>query len=443
MRLSVEEITRMTGARGRAGPEVVEGYSIDSRTLRPGEMFFAVRGERDGHAFVDAALDAGAAAAVASRGPLRRQERLLLVPDPKTALQQLAARARESWGGKVVAVTGSNGKTTTKEIAAALLGTRFRVARSEGNLNNDLGLPLSLLRMDESAEVAVLEMGMSHPGELRLLASIARPDVGVVTNVSAAHLEFFPSQDEIAMAKRELIESLPAAGTAVLNADDERVREFAAAHPGPVVRFGIEAPAEVRASEVESLGLEGTRFRLADGGPVFEAPLAGRHNLYNVLAGLAAGVALGIAPEEMREAVAALRPQRMRGEVLEVGGARVINDCYNSNPRAAESMLELLAATPAKRRVAVLGEMLELGEASESLHRHVGRKAAEAGIDIVIGVSGMARALAEQANGTFFDDAPAAGQFLRGALQPGDVVLLKASRGVRLEQAMAALKTEN
>lgn len=452
MRFGLEEIAQMAGAAAPAGKNLqtrVEGYSIDSRTLRAGELFFAVRGVRDGHEFTGAALEAGAAAAVVSRGLRRDVERLLLVPDPKAALQQLARQARQRWGGRVVAVTGSNGKTTTKEAVAALASSHFRVAKTEGNLNNDLGLPLSLLRLDETAEVGVLEMGMNHAGELRALSAIARPDVGVVTNVSAAHLEFFASVDQIACAKRELIESLGPAGVAVLNADDERVREFAAAHSGRVVTFGIEREAELRAVDVESLGLAGTRFRL--GGSRFQTPLAGLHNLYNTLAALAAAAALGIDPESLVEAVAALRPARMRGEVFEHAGARLINDCYNSNPQAAEAMLELLAATSARRRVAVLGEMLELGPASEDLHRQVGRRAAEIPVDLLVAVRGAARFLAQEAvraglppcAAHVFEDPATAGDFLKTILQPDDVVLFKASRGVKLEQALERLLTSS
>jgi UDP-N-acetylmuramoyl-tripeptide--D-alanyl-D-alanine ligase len=445
MRLSWEEIARMTGAAAPSGknlPLWVEGYSIDSRTIRAGEVFFAVRGTRDGHEFADAALAAGAAGAVVARGLVRQRDRVLFVPDPQTALQQLARRAREKWRGRVVAVTGSNGKTTTKEIVATLLGTRYRVAKSEGNLNNELGLPLSILRLDDAAEVGVLEMGMNHPGEIRALAAIAQPDVGVVTNVSAAHLAFFSSVDEIALAKRELIESLKPDGVAVLNADDDRVRGFAAVHSGRVVTYGLENEAEVRAVEVESLATAGTLFRVDGVAGDFRTPLVGRHNLYNTLAGMAAAVAVGIQLESLREAVAGLQPGRMRGETLEVGGARVINDCYNSNPRAAEAMLEMLAAQPARRRIAVLGEMLELGESTEELHRQVGRKSAELGLDLLVGVRGSARFMVEAAGraAVFFENPEEAGEYLRATVQAEDVVLFKGSRGVRLERALERLR---
>ncbi len=452
MQLALQEIAGMIGVPGPEGKELhdtlAQGYSIDSRTIREGELFFAVRGEtRDGHEFLEAAFGKGAVAAVASRGLSRHGGRLLLVADPKRALQQLASRARERWRGRMIAITGSNGKTTTKEITAALLATRFRMAKSEGNLNNDLGLPLSLLRMDDAAEVGVVELGMNHAGEIRALARIARPDVGVVTNVNPVHLEFFPSMDEIAAAKRELIESLPEQGVAVLNADDERVREFGRSFGGRVVTFAVKATADVRAVEVEERGAEGTRFRLETGPEQFTTPLGGRHNLYNTIAGLAVAQALGIAPGSLVEEVRELTPVRMRGEMMEVGGIRVINDCYNSNPRAAEAMLDLLAATSGLRRVAVLGEMLELGRAAEEWHRQVGRRAAKAGIDLLVGVSGQAEHLVDEARrkglpesvALFYRDAREAGQFLKNSLRPGDVVLFKGSRGVRLEEALEAV----
>ncbi|MBI3664881.1 MAG: UDP-N-acetylmuramoyl-tripeptide--D-alanyl-D-alanine ligase [Acidobacteria bacterium] len=454
MKLSLERIARLTGAEivgveNLLAAEAV-GYSIDSRTIRRDELFFAVRGEkRDGHEFVPAALGAGAVAAVAARGLLHSASRLLLVPDPQVALEQLAARVRQEWGGRVVSITGSNGKTTTKEIIAALLATRFHVAKTEGNLNNQLGLPLSLLRMEEGAEVGVFEMGMNHRGEIRALAGIARPEIGVVTNVSAAHLEHFGSVEEIALAKRELIEGLPADGIAVLNADDERVRAFVDFHRerapgGHAVTFGIEQPADIRAVEMEDLGPAGTRFRLEAERVEFTTPLVGRHNLYNTLAGLAVGRVFGIPLDALREAVASLAPASMRGEMMEVGGIWIINDCYNSNPRAAEIMLELLAATPGYWRVAVLGEMLELGAGSEDLHRQVGRKAARANLGMLVGVSGAARFIVAEAVNAgfpdraahFFENSRAAGEFLRTALKAGGVVLFKGSRRVRLEEAL-------
>jgi UDP-N-acetylmuramoyl-tripeptide--D-alanyl-D-alanine ligase len=445
-------------APGSHAERVATGYSIDSRTAGAGDLFFALRGpNNDGHDFIDAALDRGAAGVVASREWIEARqraggsvERVIGVDDPAEALRRLAAAARLRWGRPLVGITGSNGKTTTKEGIAALLATRYRVSKSEGNLNNEFGLPLSLLRIEDEAEIGVLEMGMNHRGEIRRLAAIARPTVGVVTNVNAAHLEFFESVDEIALAKRELIESLGPQGVAVLNAADERVREFAKIHPGCSRTFAVEAEADYQATKLESLGPRGARFVLRstsrEGGSRetgYETPLPGRHNVSNVAAAIAVAGVFEIEPPELVEAVAGLKAYRMRGEFVEAGGVKVLNDSYNANPAAMMAMLEVLRQTPARRRVAVLGEMRELGEASAALHRQVGEAAAEAA-DVLVAVQGNARQIAAGAVAAglaasavhFFDDAEAAGEFLAGFLEEGDAVLFKASRAVGLEKAV-------
>jgi UDP-N-acetylmuramoyl-tripeptide--D-alanyl-D-alanine ligase len=440
------------------GGPAITGYSIDSRTVAAGDLFFAIRGpHHDGHDYVEAALERGAAGAVARIDWLEARraagaplDRVIGVEEPAEALQRLAAAARRRWGKPVVGITGSNGKTTTKEAVSSLLQTRYRVAKSEGNLNNEFGLPLSLLRIGDEAEIGVLEMGMNHRGEIRKLAGIAQPSVGVVTNVNAAHLEFFESVDEIALAKRELIEGLGAGGVAVLNAGDERVRRFAEAHPGRSVTFAVDREADFQARDLESKGPQGVRFQLRwrtqDGGEketAFESPLPGRHNVGNVAAAIAVAAAFGIEPPELVEAVAGLRAFRMRGEVLESKGLKILNDCYNANPAAVAAMLEVLRHTPARRRVAVLGEMRELGESSAALHREIGAAAAAAA-DAVVTVQGHAAEIAAGAVAAgltasaahFFEDAETAGDFLTRYLKAGDAVLFKASRAVGLERAV-------
>jgi UDP-N-acetylmuramoyl-tripeptide--D-alanyl-D-alanine ligase len=447
-----------TAPSGSAEGKVATGYSIDSRTAGAGDLFFAIRGpNHDGHDYIDAALDRGAAGVVASRDWIEARhraggsvERVMGVDDPAEALRRLAAAARLQWGRPLVGVTGSNGKTTTKEGIAALLATRYRVSKSEGNLNNEFGLPLSLLRIDDEAEIGVLEMGMNHRGEIRRLAAIARPTVGVVTNVNAAHLEFFESVDEIGLAKRELIESLGPQGVAVLNAADERVRGFAGVHPGCSRTFAVDAEADYQAVKLESLGPRGMRFVLRStsraGGAretAFVSPLPGRHNVSNIAAAMAVAGVFDIAPPELVAAVAGLKAYRMRGEFVEAGGVKVLNDSYNANPAAMMAMLDVLRQTPAKRRVAVLGEMRELGEASAALHRQVGEAAAGAA-DVLLAVQGNAREIAAGAVAAglaasavhFFDAAEAAGEFLAGFLEAGDAVLFKASRAVGLERAV-------
>ncbi len=326
--------------------------------------------------------------------PLREQIACFAVSDTLSALQHLASRARLQWGGQVIGVTGSAGKTTTKDAIAHLLSTAMSVGKTIGNLNNHVGVPLSILRLPDRSRAAVLEMGMNHGGEIRDLAAIARPDIGVVTNVGYAHVEFFDSIEGVAAAKRELIEGLAPAGVAVLNADDPRVARFADAHPGRSVTFGFSEAADVRAENAE-LRADGSRFRV--GGVAFETGLAGRHAVMNLLAAIAVAGVLGIAPERLRDAVRTFTAGRMRGERIEHNGIVVWDDCYNSNPEAAQSMLDVLRETPAAKRVAVLGEMLELGSAGEELHRRVGRYAAARGIDLLIGVRGSARAMVAEA----------------------------------------------
>jgi UDP-N-acetylmuramoyl-tripeptide--D-alanyl-D-alanine ligase len=342
----------------------------------------------------------------------------------------------------VVGVTGSAGKTTTKDTIASLLASTFPTGRNTGNLNNHLGLPLSILRLPDDSKVAVLEMGMNHEGEVHELAAIAEPQIGVVTNVGWAHTENFVDGIEgIARAKSELIQALPREGTAVLNADDERVRGFSKLHPGPSVLFGFAEDAEVRAENV-SLTPEGARFRAL--GVEFESPLAGRHGVSNVLAGIAVAHVMGIAPEKLRDAIKALSPGKMRGERSVRNGITIIDDCYNANPEAMGSMIELLRDTPATRRIAVLGEMLELGREARTLHRIVGRFAAEQGIHAVIGIRGAGRWMVDAAMAAglsggaalFFDTPEEAGDYLRTFLKPGDAVLFKGSRGVHVERAL-------
>ena len=457
MRLMLSEIAEILGAPLGGARGEVTGYSIDSRTVRAAELFFAIRGPRfDGHDFIEAAWEGGAAGVVAERSWARTHQArgpLLAVDDPLEALHLLAMEVRRRWGRLVVGITGSNGKTTTKEAVAALLSRRYRVSKTEGNLNNEIGVPLSLLRMDDEAEVGVFEMGMNRRGEIARLAAMAAPTVGVVTNVSEAHVEYFSSLDEIALAKRELIEALPADGTAVLNADDERVRAFREVHGGPVVTFGTGGEADFQAAEIETLGAEGLRFvlRRKGGGEAvpFKSGLLGRHNAVNLAAALATASVVGVDSPDLVDAVGALRPVSRRGETLRLGGSLIVDDCYNANPRAMEAMLALLAETRAARRIAVLGEMRELGARSEELHRQAGRAVVECGIDLLVGVAGEARLIVDEAvrlgfpesRTVFFAEPEEAGRYVADCLRPDDAVLFKASRGVMLERALAVVQT--
>jgi UDP-N-acetylmuramoyl-tripeptide--D-alanyl-D-alanine ligase len=440
MTLDLAAVARAIGAAGAPPPVAVAGWSVDTRTQNAGDVYFALRGPRhDGHDFIAAAVEKGAAAVVAERPAGAGCE--LVVADSLAALQDLARWARGRWGGKVVGVTGSAGKTTTKDAIAHLLSTELPVGKTEGNFNNHVGVPLSILRLPDDCRVGVLEMGMNHAGEIRALASIGAPEIGVVTNVGYAHMESFHSIDEIALAKRELIEGLPRDGVAVLNADDPRVSRFREIHPGPAVTFGFAETADVRAEAAGSDG-EGTHFRVA--GVDFTTGLAGRHAVMNLLAAMAVARVFGIRLERVRDAVRTFSVAKMRGERVERDGMVIWNDCYNSNPEAARSMIDVLGATPARRRIAVLGEMLELGEAAGCLHREIGTYAAGHGVDVLVGVGGHAKEMVEAARAAglaetdapFFEDPAAAGAFARAIAQSGDALLFKGSRGVRTERAL-------
>jgi len=437
-----------------AGALVATGYSIDSRTVAPGEIFFAVRGEtHDGHDFVAAAFQRGAVAAVVSRARAASlpdaalAHPLLIAENPLAAMQALANHVRRQWGRRVVAITGSAGKTTTKEAVAAALGAKFHVLKSKGNLNNNFGLPLQLLRLMPEHEFAVVEMGMNHSGEIAALARIAAPDWGVITNVGSAHIEnFADGQAGIARAKFELIESLPANGVAFLNCDDAYAAQFGRDFSGRVVYFGAGpcADPQILSSAEDSDGLH-VRIRAHEREIGLTLHLLGAHNASNAVAGLAVALEAGVYLDAAIAAIASLTAGDKRGQVIEIAGATLLNDSYNSNPEALRSMIRTLAARAATgRRILVAGEMLELGEHGPTLHIDCGRAAAEAGLDLVVAVQGNAEHLATAAcaggvPAVFLRDADAAGQWLIENLRPGDVVLVKGSRGVHLERAIELL----
>jgi UDP-N-acetylmuramoyl-tripeptide--D-alanyl-D-alanine ligase len=450
MKLPLEKAAEFLHAAGEFDQKATAGgYSIDSRTLKPGDLFFAIKGERfDGHDFVDAALAAGAVGAVVRKDAAGRyagRQRLLLVDDTLPALQRLARAVRKVWGHTLIGVTGSAGKTTTKEAIAKVLAAQKRVLKSEGNFNNEYGLPLQLLKLEPEHEVAVIEMGMNHHGEITALCEIAGPNVGVVTNVAPVHLGFFESVKDIARAKYELIQALPPHGCAILNADDEFVSQFGRDFHGKVVMYGVKRSADVKAENIADRGEQGTEFDLVANGDraKVQLKLIGRHNIYNALAAAAVGLQCekhslaGIAAS-----LGELAPADKRGQVLHIGGATVINDCYNSNPKALEAMIDALAALDAKRRIVVAGEMLELGPAADELHFTCGAHAAAKRIDMLIGVRGAAQKIVDgaKANGLisaeYVETPEEAGEWLAGTVRPGDAVLLKASRGVKLERAL-------
>lgn len=434
MELTLQQVAQCLGTHPLRFDAAISGWSIDSRTLAPGDLYLALRGEvHDGHRFLSDAFAKGSTAAIAEQSG----DRILTVPDSLLALQRLAACAREFWGGTIIGVTGSAGKTSTKDAIAHLLQVEMPVGKTEGNFNNQIGLPLSILRIPENTKAAVLEIGMNHAGEIRALAAIAKPQIGVVTNVGYAHIEFFDSIEGVAAAKRELIEALPAQGTAVLNADDHRVTAFAEIHRGSTLTYGFSPNAQIHAEM-----LDATHFRCLDTN--FETQLAGRHAISNILAGIAVAQVFGIAPSRLVDAVHSLAPGKMRGERITHNRITIFNDCYNSNPAAAHAMIDVLRAEPARRRIAVLGEMLELGSRTGPLHRDLGRYVAESGMDVLIALRGAARYMADEAGKAgmpggaafFFEDPAEAGNFLKTLAQPGDAILFKGSRGVHVERAL-------
>jgi UDP-N-acetylmuramoyl-tripeptide--D-alanyl-D-alanine ligase len=443
---------------------VFDGVSIDTRTLKAGDLFFAIRGERfDGAQFAAAAIEGGAAGVVVPKGWTasgsgspsgERAPAVIEVADTTLALQALARSIRRESGTKVVAITGSAGKTTTKEVASELLAARYRVVRNRGNLNNHIGLPLSLMELRERPEIAVVELGMNHAGEISTLVRIAEPDVRVWTNVGEAHLGFFESVGAIADAKAEIFEGALPTHVLVANADDPLIAARLDRFRGRVVTFGIDLAADVRAIGVTDRGINGMSARVTTprGRMDVETPLVGRANLANVLAAAAVAIEFGVPLTEIAAKAAALRPAAHRGEVVRLaGGVTVIDDSYNANPTATRRALEVLAESPAPRRVAVLGEMLELGDRARPLHAEVGRAVVQARIDVLFAVGGPpARAMADAAKAAgmpsasvrHFETSDEAADATASLVRAGDLVLVKGSRGVRTDRVVERLKAE-
>lgn len=456
MNLRFDEVTNaVNGALAGRGDAEVQGYSIDTRTLNPGDLFFAVRGPRfDGHDFIQQAIEKKAAGVVVENTGIAVSpgSNVVTVRSTVEALQNLARFVRRQWGGPIVGVTGSAGKTTTKEMIAAVLSRKFKVLRSIGNFNNEFGLPLCLLRIERSQTMAVLEMGMSAKGEIRALAAIAEPNEGVITNVNPVHLEFFDSIEGIAEAKAELLAGLVEPRIAYLNNDDPRVRAMAGKFSGKVVTYGLESEAAFRAHQVRDLGLGGTAFTVRHAGrdTDFVLPLLGQHNVANAVAAIAVGVGHEIPWSDVRSAIADIKPEKKRGEVVRFQeGFDVIDDSYNSNPKALTEMIRFVGKLEGySRKIIVAGEMLELGASSAELHRACGREAARSGAALIVGVQGEARSVLEGAREAgvederlkFASNSAEAGELIARTVRSGDVVLIKGSRGVKLEQVLASLR---
>ena len=460
--MSATDVASATGGRIVQGePAATIGrVSIDSRAMQRGDLFVAIAGERhDGHRFICDAFRGGAMGVVIRRGTAvdvpRSPALVIEVEDTTRALQDLAREVRRRSGAKVVAITGSAGKTTTKEIAAQLLSTRYTVFRNRGNLNNHIGLPLSLLELGSRPQIAVVELGMNRPGEIRTLVDVAEPEVRVWTNVGDAHLGFFESADAIADAKAELLESARPGDVLVANANDPRVMPRARGFGGRLLTFGIDVDADVRATALAHRGVDGMEADVTTqaGSGRLRTPLLGLGNLGNLLAAIAVGTHFDVPLDRMLQEAARLSPARHRGELLRLpGGVTLIDDSYNSSPAALKRALETVAsATGSARKVAVLGEMLELGAHAERLHRECGRAAAGAGLDLLVTVGGApARALAQEAVAAGMPERSVAHVPTReegaGAalkrVRPGDLVLVKGSRGIGTDLVVERLKEE-
>ena len=449
-RLTVEEAARAVGGRIAAGDpqSVIDGAAIDSRAVRGGEVFFAFGGARtDGHRFVPDALARGAAAAIVQEDlSAPPSGALIRVDDTFQALHDLARFVRTRTPERLVGITGSAGKTTTKELLAALLASRFRTHWTPGNLNNLYGFPLSLLNVPDGAQWMVAEMGMSTPGELHQLSLLGRPDAAVFTVVRPVHLEFFGTVQAIAEAKSEILAGLAPDGFIVANADDPEVTRISKRHGARVVWYGLGAEhAEVRGRHIvpEPEGAVGSRFELTAGGKSAEVrlPLHGLYNVENCVAAAACAWALGLSLDEIAAAVAGVKPAAGRGVVHRAeSGFLLIDDSYNSNPDAAGKALESAAAFPAERRIAILGDMLELGPEGPRFHRETGERAAELGFSVV-GVGELSRELSAGAGSgaIWLPDADAAADWAAREVRRGDVVLVKGSRGVKLDRVVRRL----
>jgi UDP-N-acetylmuramoyl-tripeptide--D-alanyl-D-alanine ligase len=459
--LTAAEVEAGTAGTVVSGPRnaVFHKVSIDTRTLQTGDIFFAIHGPNlDGHRFIPDALAKGALGAVVAKSYQYPAEfpgdRVLIgVEDTHRALKDLATWTRRRWTGTLVAITGSMGKTTTREFVTQVLQSQFRVYQTPGNYNNLFGLPLALFGLAPEHDLGIFEMGMSAPGEIAEMCRIAAPDIGIITNVAPVHLQFFNSLDEIARAKGELAQALLPGGELIFNIDDPLVREIANRFAGRKVSFGFSERADVRADKIRIVSLSETRFRLLYSKTAYEAaiPLPGAHFVMNALPAVALGLQRHIPPDEIIESLARLQQAAMRGQILHFKeGFSVIDDSYNSNPRALMSMIELLSKMPSfTRRILVAGEMLELGDGSNSLHAECGAFAAKSGLDMVIGIQGAARQIVDAAMKTglpesraqFFPNSAEAMDFINAEMRRGDLALVKGSRGVHTEKIVQSLRS--
>ncbi|MEN6413705.1 MAG: UDP-N-acetylmuramoyl-tripeptide--D-alanyl-D-alanine ligase [Veillonellales bacterium] len=443
---TIAEVVSATGGKLRgAAQERFTGVATDTRKIQPGNLFVALQGERfDGHDFISQAVERGAGGVLASRTDMKMPEGVpvIYVEDTLQGLQQLARFHRLRFSIPLIAVTGSNGKTTTKDMIAAVLSSRFHVLKTEANFNNEIGLSLTLLNLDSNHDAAVVEIGMRGQGQLRELAKIALPTMAVITNVSETHIELLGSIENIAAAKAELVEAIPETGVVFLNGDDSYVKAMSLSSKARVVEYGILGKRDVWADAIRNDG-QGMTFH-CHGQVTFTATVsaAGRHNVYNALAAIAVGVEMKLTVEEIKRGLQAFSAGAMRLSIEKLGEYVIINDAYNASPLSMSAAIDTLAEVAKGRSIAVLGDMLELGHIAIEAHRRIGRKLAEQGVKIVITVGELARNIAESAHEYGIVNAVAcqthseAIKVLQQYIKPGDTLLIKGSRGMKMEQIL-------
>lgn len=446
---SIKKVACAVGSRCACDGEITS-ICIDSRSIQPGCLFVAIRGERfDGHDFIAQAFAQGAAAALSEHPVEEATGPVIVVKDTRMAFLHLAAFYRSQFDIPVVGLTGSVGKTTTKEMVAAVVEQKYRTLKTEGNLNNQIGLPRMIFRIEQDTQAAVLEMGMDHAGQISSLSQTARPSIGIITNIGVSHIENFGSQEGILKAKLEILDGMSPEAPLLLNGDDPLLLDACGKIKNPVVLFGVRNPAcNLRAEQVAEES-DGTRFTAvsSNGRQELWVPAVGKHNVYNALAAVAVGELLGLSPEQIRQGLAQYQPSGMRQHVTHCGGVTVVEDCYNASPdsvKASLSALRLMPKAEKGRRIAVLGDIAELGAFAPQAHKKCGEYAAKAGVDLLFTVGKNARYCRDTAaqkgvRATHFDDKQALTDRLFTILRPGDLVLFKASRVMRLEEVFQEL----
>lgn len=461
MSISANELLRVTG--GQLGDDAkgdqtrARGVSIDSRSIKEGNLFVAIQGERfDGHQFVPEAVNKGASMVVIAKEKMNQVKReklkgisILLVGDTKKALRDIASWHRSKFEVPAVAVTGTNGKTTTKDMIAEVLSSKFKVLKSIKSYNNLVGVPLTLFELDQDTQVLVLELGMSHPKEIEMLTRIAKPNLGVITNIGPAHLESMQNLEKIAKAKFELLDNMPSPHTSVLNADDQFLTKRIQKGKEKTISFAIRNKADFQANEINLTGEGYISFRV-NGKHRINLKLLGEHNVYNALAAFAVGSLLGVEEGKMKSRLESYKPSEFRMELVRLGSIRIVNDSYNANPVSLANALKTLRQMKSKgRKIAVLGDMLELGEKTLDYHLELGRAVAESGIDLLLTVGDHSPAIGQGARDFgmnrrsifAFENNERVTSYLLQNLQAGDLVLIKGSRRMKLEEVVLSLKS--